>query len=456
LRKKLLEERELQEWAIREEEMKKEQEDKLQVLIDTLRAREEKTQQLSEARIDKVRQEKMKERDEVFEKVNDQRIKAMRGLAKTRPHVEAKSNKRDIITEHSEYGSKVYAPVAREGRLPVKNQVVDYGIPLISNYQGLSALEQSMSKSVTDFKVRKPDKIIPKSTQGRKGAKIRADLEYVDKLSQLQKNGKPTEKIENKYKKFEPIVRAPTPSVCAPEMEEPERAVLLLQRLLRGRSMQNDMYKGKQKALHLIRELRIAEEPPVQRIRLKSEELEKCVKDTIAGEVISNALDFISKEVLRVSEERKISTMVEHANKMRRIREAEETGRRQMEDAVRRKKEQQFAMAMSVHRLTSFRFLEDLFDDALEAVAEDQANHESSNMVEPTTKVVPGSGLSEDEAVVQDLISSFLLPEVERKNDQRTQTVRNRRHVDTAYRATNAMLDEVGQIARNNWMKLED
>ena len=41
------------------------------------------------------------------------------------------------------------------------------------------------------------------------------------------------------YKKFEPIVRAPTPSVTAPELEEAETAVLLLQRLLRGRAMQN-------------------------------------------------------------------------------------------------------------------------------------------------------------------------------------------------------------------------
>lgn len=35
----MLEERELKEWALREEEMKKEQEARLQVLIDTLKAR---------------------------------------------------------------------------------------------------------------------------------------------------------------------------------------------------------------------------------------------------------------------------------------------------------------------------------------------------------------------------------------------------------------------------------
>ena len=42
------------------------------------------------------------------------------------------------------------------------------------------------------------------------------------------------------------------------------------------------------------------------------------------GEVISNALDFISKEIVRMSEERKIASMVKLANFTRRQREAEE------------------------------------------------------------------------------------------------------------------------------------
>lgn len=54
IRKKLLEQRELQEWALREEQMKKEQEDKLQVLIKTLQEREAKSDALNEARVDKV------------------------------------------------------------------------------------------------------------------------------------------------------------------------------------------------------------------------------------------------------------------------------------------------------------------------------------------------------------------------------------------------------------------
>ena len=94
LRKKLLEERELKEWAEREEESKKEQEQKLQILIDTLRARENKAAVLAEARIDAVRQRKLNQRDRTFAEIHQQRIKVHRGLVKAREKVEAKPLKR--------------------------------------------------------------------------------------------------------------------------------------------------------------------------------------------------------------------------------------------------------------------------------------------------------------------------------------------------------------------------
>merc|ERR1719461_1741741 len=44
-----------------------------------------------------------------------------------------------------------------------------------------------------------------------------------------------------------------------PEEEEQEAAVLLLQRIIRGRAYQNEMFEGKEKRLDLINELRAAE-----------------------------------------------------------------------------------------------------------------------------------------------------------------------------------------------------
>jgi hypothetical protein len=44
------------------------------------------------------------------------------------------------------------------------------------------------------------------------------------------------------------------------EHDEKKRAVILLQRLLRGRAMQNMMFEGKEKRLDLISELRATED----------------------------------------------------------------------------------------------------------------------------------------------------------------------------------------------------
>merc|ERR1719446_1328697 len=56
--------------------------------------------------------------------------------------------------------------------------------------------------------------------------------------------------------------RPETPRVkedVLPEEEQQQAAVLMLQRILRGRSRQNVMFEGKEKRLDLINELRAAE-----------------------------------------------------------------------------------------------------------------------------------------------------------------------------------------------------
>lgn len=55
--------------------------------------------------------------------------------------------------------------------------------------------------------------------------------------------------------------RVPNP----PENETEQLAVLLLQRLIRGRAVQNVMFEGKERRKELIRELRIAKKVRNQR-----------------------------------------------------------------------------------------------------------------------------------------------------------------------------------------------
>lgn len=80
---------------------------RLQVMIASLRARDDQNSALNDARVEKVRQEKAAARDETFEKIFKQRVKVHRALAKHRVGQEKKEHKRDIIAEHASHASKV-------------------------------------------------------------------------------------------------------------------------------------------------------------------------------------------------------------------------------------------------------------------------------------------------------------------------------------------------------------
>merc|ERR1719473_2442236 len=78
-----------------------------------------------------------------------------------------------------------------------------------------------------------------------------------------EKGGHSTAVGQKKQNKLQQILERPeTPSVkegVLPEQEELDAAVLLLQRLIRGRAQQNMMFEGKEKRLDLINELRLTE-----------------------------------------------------------------------------------------------------------------------------------------------------------------------------------------------------
>jgi hypothetical protein len=485
-RKAMLEARELAEWALREEEMREEQQARLEVLVDTLRARESKVEELSEARVDLVRQEKLQARDAAFDAIHRERIKLHRQLGKARVQLDdatahmsggykertsssthaagRHTGVRDIVSQYADHSSQVYAPVQREGKLPVKNMVVDYGIPLITNFQGLSELERNLPASATRVHIGpprlRPDGHVPvASLASRKGQAIRNDLDYVDALLEAQRAeggavgiageartnyGRRRPLIENVYKKFEPVQRAPTPTVEAPEEDEAQRAVLLLQRLLRGRMVQNAMYEGKQHHRGLIAELRCEENPPAELSDDEAEPLHRAL-DTLQGELLSSTFDFASKEVVRAAQQNAVAQLVKQAQLERRHREAEESGRRQAEQVMRLKRERQQREIMADHALTADRFLAEMIDQSVAryaAATAAQAATVQAEVVQPLLAQAEAGDADADapdshstELVLGDLVGSFLLPEVERRKAARKKELEERRFVKLAHEA---------------------
>ncbi len=62
----------------------------------------------------------------------------------------------------------------------------------------------------------------------------------------------------------------------------------------------------------------------------------------LSGGVIVDMLDFLSKELVRLQEERRIHAFTLLAERDRRTREAEESGRRQIEERRRREEDEIF------------------------------------------------------------------------------------------------------------------
>ena len=90
--------------------------------------------------------------------------------------------------------------------------------------------------------------------------------------------------------------------------------MILIQRLLKGRFIQNIMYEGKEKRLALIEELlTVAKIPDLPEndkeeilIRQHQEKVKTALLEGIQGEIIVETLDSLAKELLRFQQERKI------------------------------------------------------------------------------------------------------------------------------------------------------
>jgi hypothetical protein len=75
------------------------------------------------------------------------------------------------------------------------------------------------------------------------------------------------------------------------------------------------------------------------------------VLQSLEGEAVSDMLDFLSKELIRLQEERKIHAFAMLAERQRRMREAEESGLRQVEERRRREDDEIFKQVINLKLL---------------------------------------------------------------------------------------------------------
>lgn len=106
-----------------------------------------------------------------------------------------------------------------------------------------------------------------------------------------------------------------------------------------------------------------------------------------AASHLGEHLDFLTKELVRLQEERRIAAYVMLAERERRIKEAEESGRRQREERIRRTEDEMFKQMMRVQQGTVDTYLQDVIAESLERTADDKARKEIAEKAKTINKV---------------------------------------------------------------------
>jgi hypothetical protein len=163
LRKRLMEQQEMMEYHLREEEIDKKRNERINALEEALQDREESNAFLCAQRLETIRLLRLEERESVLQKIRHQRIKTLRRLAHQRNLSDpvlsgsatgsqrGRGGNGDIIDLFYDRGSSLYAPIKREGK-ELGHDLAVYDISSrtapLTQMANLLSLEYTMPRSL--------------------------------------------------------------------------------------------------------------------------------------------------------------------------------------------------------------------------------------------------------------------------------------------------------------------
>lgn len=474
-RMKMMEEQEALEWKWREEEIEQIQQRRLELVAGLMENRATQHDAEVTQRLEATLARRRDDRDDLREKSQKAGLRELRSLQQKREAIDPTSRRRPtLVDKYANPGSQVYAPIDRDGgslhdanpeRFEVRSRYTE-------TYDGLLDLENWMPAGITNPRIRAPRR----GSGG--GSAARGKQKYQDKLGDLLTTFKAKSSTAPEPPRFQrriptPPARGPIRSVAVPDAKEEKRkqAVLLLQRLLRGRAEQASMFEGKELRMALVEELRSThalereeqqmketEKAEVERLRREAAEAEatsaarNSALQDVAGRHAGQSLDFLSKELVRLQEERRIQAFAMLAERERRLREAEEGGRRAKEEARRQQTDEVFRQIVGVHQDCVDSFLENILIEATDTTAENVARREireKARAIDRVAEELHASGADTTPtgamAIADDLVSTFLLPEAE-KIAMRSVTANKQKKFQVA--AHKELVDAMGDVER--------
>jgi hypothetical protein len=149
--------------------------------------------------------------------------------------------------------------------------------------------------------------------------------------------------------------------------------------------------------------------------------------------------------------------MVEFAENERRKREAEESGKRQAEVVLRKRDGMLYKELMSVHAGSVDSYLQNIVVGTIDAASSIQAYNEAKLKVKTINKFLDRTEekRNKPEVLIKDLVSSFLIPDVQRKNLQRELQFEERKFLETARKTILLSVANAGQTLEQENMAHE-
>nr|XP_045004373.1 cilia- and flagella-associated protein 91 isoform X2 [Jaculus jaculus] len=367
-------------------------------------------------------------REQEIEKLQELRLEVLKELLKKREENQTELDMKHLNAQWCRLQEAKEAKVAYIQRKHVS---------------GLVELESCLPDFVTQPRIKPPKPKVMTTKAGflKREARMDYELAEVHKVLLDRKNKVPEPKKPLRFLQSKPLpqARIPTPTLEMSSYEEGEieMAVTYLQKLIRGRAVQNMMFEGKEKRLELIQELRTshalqeddklvkkAEKQvtlALQRQRNLHEHKVSLIEGHLAGvegKALADMFDFLSKELVRLQEERRVHAFAMLAERQRRMREAEESGRRQVEQRRLRQEDQIFKEVVKIHQSTVTSYLEDIILSTEESTAEEQAREEIERIAEEINDIAyemeSRRTYLQSEEIVAELVYSFLIPEVQK------------------------------------------
>ncbi|XP_076379821.1 cilia- and flagella-associated protein 91 isoform X2 [Megalopta genalis] len=452
---------EVDEWAFREAEIQAIMDYRLQLMDEITKSHEAEKEEKIQGRFHRLKDFLSKRRDKHIHSIRHNLRRELRKLQ--RKHFE-KSHpvERDIIKEHADPASEVYAPQMRYGEDPKRrHEVIQKKLLKKSTDEDAEKINvlPSCMPTLDELKLLTPK---PKSfemcVRETRWTEGKLKKLYND-LRQIRLKTEHTETPTLLKRKYRPPSLPPTPYKMYTEDEQDmhlHQLSTLIQKIVRGRAIQCMMFEGRNRCRELIEELQsshgIEEETKKQRhsekqhaidlLRLQNERFVQedrlCeILDSLEGMSLSAVLNFLSKELLRLEDERRIHAFALLAERERAMREAAEAGRRQLERNRRREFDEMFRQIIKVHQDSVEVYLEDVIKEGIEWVSDEAAKEYINSLCDKVDSVAKhahynASRIAEEE-LVANMIYNFVLPEVERNTVRKNIRLQQQSYLQQAH-----------------------